>query len=148
MLILIHVSNKIELKQWFLTIRTLTHCFLVNNWWNSDLWGSWFPIPTANITAYGTTLLAVRLPTERLEDHIFVWCLESEVAQSCLTLCDLMDCSLPGSSVHGIFQARLIKWGCPPFLLQGIFPTQGSKPGLWHCRQTLHCLSHQGSLIS
>ena len=110
MLILIHVSNKIELKQWFLTIRTLTHCFLVNNWWNSDLWGSWFPIPTANITAYGTTLLAVRLPTERLEDHIFVWCLESEVAQSCLTLCDLMDCSLPGSSVHEIFQARVLEW--------------------------------------
>ena len=33
-----------------------------------------------------------------------------EVAQSCLTLCDLMDCSLPGSSVHGIFQARVLEW--------------------------------------
>ena len=32
---------------------------------------------------------------------------ESEVAQSCLTLCDPMDCSLPGSTVHGIFQARI-----------------------------------------
>ena len=30
--------------------------------------------------------------------------------QSCLTLCDLMDCSLPGSSVHGIFQARILEW--------------------------------------
>ena len=35
---------------------------------------------------------------------------ESEVAQSCLTLCDPMDCSLPGSSVHGIFQARVLEW--------------------------------------
>ena len=35
---------------------------------------------------------------------------ESEVAQSCPTLCDLMDCSLPDSSVHGIFQARVLEW--------------------------------------
>ena len=35
---------------------------------------------------------------------------ESEVAQSCLTLCDPMDCGLPGSSVHGIFQARVLEW--------------------------------------
>ena len=36
---------------------------------------------------------------------------ESEVAQSCLTLSDPMDCSPPGSSVHGIFQARILEWG-------------------------------------
>ena len=35
---------------------------------------------------------------------------ESEVAQLCLTLCDPMDCSLPGSSIHGIFQARILEW--------------------------------------
>ena len=35
---------------------------------------------------------------------------ESEVAQSCLTLSDPMDCSLPGSSVHGVFQARVLEW--------------------------------------
>ena len=34
----------------------------------------------------------------------------SEVTQSCLTLCDTMDCSLPGSSVRGIFQARVLEW--------------------------------------
>ena len=44
--------------------------------------------------------------------------------QSCLTLCDPMDCSLPGSSVHGILQAEV---GCHA-LLQGIFPTQGLNP--------------------
>ena len=35
---------------------------------------------------------------------------ESEVTQLCLTLCDPMDCSLPGSSVHGIFQVRVLEW--------------------------------------
>ena len=40
---------------------------------------------------------------------------ESEVAQSCPTLSDRMDCSLPGSSVHGIFQARVLEWGAIAF---------------------------------
>ena len=40
---------------------------------------------------------------------------ESEVAQSCPTPSDLMDCSLPGSSVHGIFQARVLEWGATAF---------------------------------
>ena len=46
-------------------------------------------------------------------------------ACSCLTLCNPMDCSLPGSSVHGIFQVKNAGAGCH-FLLQGIFLTQGS----------------------
>ena len=37
---------------------------------------------------------------------------ESEVAQSCSTLRDPMDCSLPGSSIHGIFQVTVLEWGC------------------------------------
>ena len=40
---------------------------------------------------------------------------ESEVAQSCLILSDPMDCSLPGSSIHGIFQARVPEWGAIAF---------------------------------
>ena len=40
---------------------------------------------------------------------------EREVAQSCPTLSDPMDCSLPGSSVHGIFQARVMEWGAIAF---------------------------------
>ena len=40
---------------------------------------------------------------------------EREVAQSCPTLSDPMDCSLPGSSVHGIFQARVLEWGAITF---------------------------------
>ena len=40
---------------------------------------------------------------------------EREVAQSCPTLSDPMECSLPGSSVHGIFQARVLEWGAIAF---------------------------------
>ena len=50
--------------------------------------------------------------------HFLLQCMkvksESEVAQSCLTLSDPMDCSLPGSSIHGIFQARVLEWGAMP----------------------------------
>ena len=52
---------------------------------------------------------------------------ESEVAQSCLTLCNPMDCSLPGSSVHGIFQARVLEWGVIAFSLYADQPKQHIK---------------------
>ena len=55
-----------------------------------------------------------------------------------------MDCSLPGSCVHGDFPGKNTGVGCHA-LLQGIFPTQGSNPGLLHCRRILYHLSHQGS---
>ena len=51
--------------------------------------------------------------------HFLLQCMkvksESEVAQSCPTLSDAMDCSLPGSSVHGIFQTRVLEWGAIAF---------------------------------
>ena len=51
--------------------------------------------------------------------HFLLQCMkvksESEVAQLCLTLIDSMDCSPPGSSVHGIFQARVLEWGAIAF---------------------------------
>ena len=64
-----------------------------------------------------------------------------EVTQSSPTLCKPMDCSLPGSSVHGILQARIPESGAIPFL-QGIFQTQGLNLSLLHCRQILYHLSH------
>ena len=117
--------------------------------------------------------------------HVLLQCRkvkgESEVAQLCLPLSNPMDCSPPGSSIHGIFQARGLEWGAIAFssvvsdplqfhelylarllcpwnslgqntrvsscsLLQGIFPTQGSKPHLPHCRWILYHLSHQGTI--
>ena len=61
------------------------------------------------------------------------------------TLCDPMGYiySPPASSIHGILQAGILEWGCH-VLLQGIFPTQGSNPGLLHWRQMLYPLSQQG----
>ena len=53
-----------------------------------------------------------------------------------------MDCSPPGFSVHGDSPGTNTGVGCHS-LLQGIFPNQGSNPGLPHCRQILHHLSHQ-----
>ena len=51
--------------------------------------------------------------------HFLLQCVkvksQSEVAQSCPILCDPMDCSLPGSSVHGVFQARVLEWGAIAF---------------------------------
>jgi len=58
---------------------------------------------------------------------------ESEVAQSCLTLSDPMDCSLPSSSIHGIFQARVLEWVAiafsPSTLTRG--QTQALCTGSW-----------------
>ena len=81
---------------------------------NKQLWQSW--------------ILCLDL---KIVQVLLKWKSENEVAQLILTVCDPMDCSLPGSSIHGITQAR----SCH-FLLQGIFPTQGLNPGLPHCRQT------------
>ena len=52
---------------------------------------------------------------------------ETEVSQSYLTPSDPMDCSLPGSSIHGIFQARVLEWG--PFSSPGHLPDPGIEPG-------------------
>ena len=65
--------------------------------------------------------------------------------QSCLTLCDPMDYSLPGSSYPWDFPGKNTGVGCH-FLLQGIFQTEGLNLGLLHCRRIPYYLSHQGSL--
>ena len=61
------------------------------------------------------------------------------VVQSCPTLCNPMDYTVPG-----ILQVGIREWEAIPFS-RGIFPTQGSNPGFPPCRQILYCLSHQGS---
>ena len=131
--------------------------------------------------AVRTVLLARPAKTQAAECLAYV-CVCVLVAQSCPILCDPMDCSLPGSSVHGIslcvcvcvcvyvtcsvmsdflqphamqLTRLLCPWDFPGkntevshhFLLQGIFPTQGSNPGLSHCRQILYYLSHQRSPV-
>ena len=63
----------------------------------------------------------------------FLWLLksESEVAQSCRTLCDPMDCSLPGSSVQGIFQARVPKWVAISFSRGSSWPRNQTRVSAW-----------------
>ena len=65
------------------------------------------------------------------------------VTKLCPTVCNSMDCT-SGSSVHGILQARILKWVAIPFSRGSSHPTQGLNPGLLHCRQFLYWLSHEG----
>ena len=78
-------------------------------------------------------------------DSIYIWSMCCAVLSSSVSSdCKPMDCSPPCSSVHGDSQGRNTEVGCHA-LLQRIFSTQGSNPGLPHCRQILYQLSHQGS---
>ena len=66
---------------------------------------------------------------------------EVKIAQSCMTLWDPMDYTVPG-----ILQARMLEWVAFPFSRGSFQPLGRSNPGLLHCRQILYQLSHQGSL--
>ena len=70
-------------------------------------------------------------------------CVPAKLLQSCWTLCDPMDCSPPGSSVHEILQARILEGVAFPFSRESSQPMD--QPwGLLLCRQILDLLSHQG----
>ena len=78
--------------------------------------------------------------------QVQVLCMCAKLLQSCPTLCDPIDHCHPGSSVHGIFQARILEWVAMPS--SRYLSAQGSNPHLLyllHCRQILYLLSHQGS---
>ena len=64
------------------------------------------------------------------------------VAQSCPTLCDPMDCNPPGSSVHGILQARILEWVTISFSRASVQHRDRTQLSL-QCRQILYRLSHQ-----
>ena len=66
------------------------------------------------------------------------------VAQSCPILCNPVDCSPPGSAVHGILQERILDW-VAMLSSRGSSQPRGSNLGLPHCRRILYCLSHQES---
>ena len=75
-----------------------------------------------------------------------VVCVCCLVTHLCPTLCDAMDRSLPGSSVHGDSPGKNTGVGCHD-LFQGIFPTQGSNPGFPHGRCIFYRLSYQGNPV-
>ena len=83
-------------------------------------------LPNQGIEPRSPALQACSLPSEPLQF--------SSVAQLCPTLCDLMDCNLPGLSVHGVLQARILEWIAFPS--PGNLPNQGIEPrssGLQAC---------------
>ena len=83
-----------------------------------------------------------------------LWCLLGDgpcavlclIAKPCLTLYDPMNCSPPGSSVHGVSPGKNTRVGCHA-LLQGIFSSQGLNPDLPYCRLILYCLSNQSQWV-
>ena len=76
-----------------------------------------FPLPTTSLISVSVSLFLLCV------------CMHTKSLQSCPTLCDPMDCSLPGSSVQGDSPGKSTGVGCLAFL-KGIFPTQGSNPCL------------------
>ena len=80
------------------------------------------------------------------EAYILFSLKKGEVTQLCPTLSNPMDCSLPGSSVHGIFQARVLEWVAISFSRGSSWPRDWTTFYL-HYRQTLYRLSHQGRFL-
>ena len=78
-----------------------------------------------------TITRAVRVQRGRRRNITILVVGACQVTRSCLTLCDPMDGSLPGSFVHGISQAGILEWVTISFS-KGVFPTQGINPGLLH----------------
>ena len=100
-----------------------------------------FPSQGSNLGLLHFKQILYRLTTKKVHNVSAVLCW---VTQSCLTLCEPIDCSPPDSSVHGDSSGKNTGVGCHA-LLQGIFPMQESNPGLPHCGRILSCLTHQGS---
>ena len=104
--------------------------------------GSSWPRDWTYVSCIAGICLTIRATREDLGRKNYgksVLCL---VTQSSLTFCDLVDCNLPGSPVHGYSPVRKTGVGCHA-LLQGILPAQGSNSDLPHCRW-IFLLSHQG----
>ena len=87
-------------------------------------------------------------PCSQIRDWTRVPCIASVhvcwVTKLCLTLCDPMDCSPPGSSVHGILHARILEWGAISFS-RGSSHIQGLNPCLLHWQADSSTLNHLGS---
>ena len=85
--------------------------------------------------------------------HFLLQCMkvksESEVTQLCLTRSDPMDCSLPGSSIHGIFQARVLEWGAIAFSICGVKWQKNKsvrrKAKIWSIDQGYHKMLLEGT---
>ena len=146
-------ATQSSILAWRMAWTTVSHQFMII--WKTialTIWtfvGKVMSLPFNMLSSFVIVFLA-------RSKHLLIWWLQSSSAvytkykismkmlgaQSCPALCNPMDCSLPGSSVHGILQStRVISHS----LLQGIFPSQGLNSGILHCRWILYHVSHQGS---
>ena len=100
-------------------------------------------------------LLCLSVPSKKpasrpwLDGTLGLW-VQVKVTQSCPTFCHRVDYSPPGSSVHGILQARILEWVAFPFSRGSSQPKDRAlrrNPGLHLCRQILYCLTHLQSAI-
>ena len=105
---------------------------------------TWTAHQIVNTTRLGTFSVLFKAAASMPGTVLRIMCVS--VAQSCPTLCNPMDCSPPGSSVHEILHGKNTGVSCH-FLLQRIFLTQGSNLHLLHCKWIFLPLSHQGSPI-
>ena len=95
--------------------------------------GHFHPISLISLLVYSRTHRSI-FEWISYNTHSCCCCL---VAKSVQLFCNVMDCGPPGSSVHGIFQARILEWVAISYS-RGIFPTQGVNPCLLHCKQILN----------
>ena len=125
----------------YAVVSAATYIFAVNvcNTLNSQCRWLGFNLSGQGTRSHMPQLRVRRSQLEVLHAATKIWSSQVKVIQLCWTLYDPMDCT-----VHGILQARILEWVALPFS-QGLFPTQGSNPGLLHCRQILYQLSHKGS---
>ena len=100
--------------------------------------GCWLPpciLTDPRLNSVNVPIYFISITSSRVICHSFLtglpnMCMCAKLLQSCPTLCNPMDCSLPGSCVHGILQARIQEWvPCSP--PGDLFPTQGSNPSLF-----------------
>ena len=104
---------------------------------------AWYHLALSAWTNLLGILFLLPVQTEQYTFLSQIWwfaMLKVKVTQSCPTLSDSTDCT-----VHGILQARILEWVAVSFT-RGIFPIQGSHPGLPRCRWILYQLSHKGTL--
>ena len=110
------------------------------NWW----YGEKLLVPKSCLSVCMLMISLEKKKNIQKSNRCFRYNFESEVAELCLTLCDPVDCSLPGFSIHRIFQARVLEWGAISF------SRVSSRPRDWTqvshiVSKTLYRLSHQGS---
>ena len=147
------------MELWRESLRMNTRLFWFGQPEKIELWLSWWKIGTLVTDLQGFRCLqGILMEMTRMQllpDFTLKWgltwdknlavlskCMHTLVAQSCPTLCDPMDCSLPDFSVHGITQARILEWVAMPFPDPWV-ANPGIEPCLLHCRLILYHLSYK-----